>query len=180
MSAKRLIGLAGAKGAGKDTVGEIIGHTNGFARIALADPLRAGLQSMFGLEIEVFEDRGLKELPIDWLSTSPRRLMQTLGTEWGRNHIAHDVWLRVAARRIEKEEAPGVVVTDVRFEDEAAWVRSMGGVVWHIQRPSLIQCDAHVSEAGVLIRDGDAVITNSGSIVDLASTVVSMLYRYKA
>jgi hypothetical protein len=80
-----LIGLHGKAHAGKDTVGQmLVGY--GLDRVAFADPIKRMLIEGLGLTAEHF-DSPLKEEPIPWLGKSPRQLMQTLGTEWGRDLV---------------------------------------------------------------------------------------------
>ena len=178
----QLIGLTGRAGCGKDTVANFLMETHGFVQIALADPLRDGLNAMLGITSEQVYRRDLKEAPIDWIGLSPRQLMQTLGTEWGRNHVAPDIWLRVAARRIEKyrQAKPclhiaGIVVSDIRFENEAEWLRAQGGKVWHIRRHTGAQLAEiiakHVSENLIKAKAGEPRIYNFGTITDLEEQV---------
>ena len=169
-----LIGLTGAKGAGKDTAAAHLVRAHDFIQIALADPIRYGLWAMFGIPDAYFTEHELKETPIDWLGVSPRYLMQTLGTEWGRNHVARDLWLRVASRRLERivknlhGKPVRIVVSDIRFDDEADWIRCNGGTVLHIRRPLVCpQNDAHLSEAGVTISNNDHIVLNTGTIYQL-------------
>lgn len=166
-----LLGLAGRKGTGKDTAAYHLVLAHGFRQIALADPIRDGLRAMLGLSSDELLDRSIKETAIDWLGVSPRHLMQTLGTEWGRNNVARDVWLRVATRRLEaiansRQGTPArIVVSDIRFDDEADWIRSHGGRVIHIRRPmACSQHDQHASEAGVTIGLGDHIVRNISTI----------------
>lgn len=175
LNAPTLIGLAGCKGVGKDTAADHLVRNHGFVKIALADPLRDGLKAMLGLSDQRFDDRNLKEAQIDWLGASPRQLLQTLGTEWGRNYIARDLWLRVAARRIDALP-PGahVVVSDIRFEDEAAWVRKQGGQLWHIRR-DIQASDPHSSEQGIALQPGDVEIFNTGSLAQLHAQLAAAL-----
>lgn len=180
----RLIGLTGLAGAGKDTVADFLRETQGFVGMAFADPLRAGLQAMFGLTPEQLNDRESKEAPIDWLGASPRRLMQTLGTEWGRTFVAKDVWLRTAQQTLERFRRAepclhieGVVVTDVRFRNEADWIVAQGGEVWRIVRPAptlIGEPAAHVSECGNVY--AHKTIFNTGTIEDLHAAVAATLF----
>lgn len=174
-----LIGLSGRAGCGKDTVAQRLCQAHGFVQIALADPLRDGLAAMFRLADEQLNDRQAKETPVDWVGRSPRELLQTLGTEWGREHVAPDIWLRVAARRIEQINAVplrakgfnGVVVSDIRFENEAEWLRAQGGKVWHIRRhptDCLIGRTAtHQSEQHIPAVAGEPRVNNFGTIAQL-------------
>lgn len=98
----KLIGLTGPAGCGKDTVAQILCDTQEFRRIALAEPIRRGIVNMFGIPMGHLTDRELKEQPLAELcGKSPRQAMQTLGTEWGRQHIDLGIWLKVAEREID-------------------------------------------------------------------------------
>ena len=177
----RLIGLTGAAGAGKDTVANMIdakGH-NGRQYpeyVSFAAPIKGMIASLllhWNIEHHVLTDRILKEQTIAGLGASPRKLMQTLGTEWGRNLISETIWLDTAERRIVKalQEGRMAVVTDVRFPNEAQLIHRLGGVVWKIERPGIESVAAHVSEAGLPAELVDRVIDNSGTIADLTRAV---------
>lgn len=165
-----IIGLTGPAGSGKDTTADWLESVHNFARIALADPIRRGLCAMLGLCPTVFRP-GIKEQVIPWLGKSPRELMQTLGTEWGRVLIARDLWLRIAENEIASAGHNRVVITDIRFEDEAAWLRKLGGVVWFIQRGAAPPVREHVSESGIAFAPGDTIIDNNGTIKELFAAV---------
>lgn len=179
-----LIGLAGQAGTGKDTVGNHLRMMHGFSTLALADPIRAGLRAMLGLNHEDLMRRDLKEKPIEWLGRSPRELAQTLGTEWGRELVSPEIWLRVAQRSIEILNAPspfrphGIVVTDIRFENEAEWLRGLGGTVWHIRREQAGLAGAtskHVSEQSIPIIEGDVIVENNGTLEALFERVSEIM-----
>jgi len=64
-----------------------------------------------------------------------------------------------------------MVVSDVRFDNEADWVRSIGGLVIHIIRGSAPDVAAHSSEQGVTMRPGDGTIVNDGTLQDLYTQI---------
>lgn len=159
----RLIGLTGPAGCGKNFVAAMIPDAR---VIALADPLYAGLAEMLGVSEDSLRVRSAKERPIDWLGKSPRQLLQTLGTEWGRKLVADDVWLRIAERRLNELEEDGfrsAVIADVRFDNEAEMIRARGGEVWRIEREPETAAADHVSEAGISPALIDRVIDNRGT-----------------
>lgn len=169
----KIIGLTGRARSGKDSVGGMLRNTFGFKTLAFADPIRQMLAAGLGLTPGHFEGK-LKEEVIDWLGKSPRQLMQTLGTEWGRSLISPTIWLDIAERKTLQYNADrfNVVITDVRFDNEASLIRKMGGEVWHIYRPGqAINDSAHVSEAGVTFCTEDRRIDNDGSLADLFNEV---------
>jgi hypothetical protein len=92
-----------------------------------------------------------------------RNLLQKYGTEGGRDIHGKDCWLRVARRVIEDINGP-VVITDVRFDNEAEFVRELGGQNWQIVRPGYGAVNAHPSDAGVALKLIDRVIHNTYDI----------------
>lgn len=169
---RKLIALAGPAYCGKDTVAAILKKQFPVKSVAFADPIRDALRAMLGLNDDHFFGH-LKEVDIPWLGKSPRKLMQTLGTEWGRGLIHEDLWLLIAGRKINDLMASGyhAVVTDCRFENEAAYIRNQGGVIWHIERNGTKSVSAHKSEAGVAFAWGDVKIDNNGTLSDLEDEV---------
>jgi len=187
----KLIGIAGKAGVGKDTAADYLVKHFGFLKYNLAGPIKAMLEPIVGPGAQ-WNDREWKEGELPWLGKSPRRLAQTLGTEWGRDLVHKNLWLLLAERTIARvrenntdeayakyakgesgyipPQVKGIVIPDIRFENEAEWLRAQGGVLWHIVRraPAV---EGHISEAGVAIADDDAVIHNHGSIFDLHDTV---------
>lgn len=191
-----VIGLAGAAGAGKSTVALRLKSEWGAHRVPFAGALKEMLQVLLerqgcGLATAIRMVAGdLKEVPTDLLGgASPRHAMQTLGTEWGRA-LAPDFWVGVWRRSIERTaleaSADGetilVVADDVRFPEEAAAIRALGGLVVRIDRPGAGlagAAGAHPSET-TDIGNPDQVIVNDRDLValiaaadDLASNVMA-------
>ena len=83
--------------------------------------------------------------------TSPRKVFQLFGTEYGREKIHKDVWLKLAEAELNKPTNHGLIITDVRFENEAKWIRHNDGWVVHVRRNGQDKPEVrnHVSEAGI-------------------------------
>ena len=154
-----IIGLTGCAGSGKDTA-------------AFANPLRRMVQSLIFPTPIQWQNRAWKEASLPHLGFSPRQLLQTLGTEWGRA-LDPGFWLKHAdmemARMLITPDGivPCIVWTDVRFENEAAWIRAQGGQVWHLERSSAAPVAAHVSEFGITPLANEPRIDNSGTVDEL-------------
>lgn len=172
-----LIGIAGRARSGKDTVANFIIAAVGGYRYGFADPIRAMLAAGLGVDMDDPYWRSRKEDTIPALGVSPRRLLQTLGTEWGREVINPDLWVILAHQRL-LSSGPGMVLTDVRFENEAAWVRKHGGLIIHVLRSDAKNVEAHTSEAGIGVLDTDAQILNNGTLEELQLSVRELLRVY--
>ncbi|MNO00802.1 hypothetical protein D3C81_2207660 [compost metagenome] len=59
------------------------------------------------------------------------------------------------------------MISDLRFENEADFVRKRGGIVIHVLRPDATEVNPHVSESGIEIQDNDLVLHNEGALDDL-------------
>ncbi|WP_295842560.1 adenylate kinase [uncultured Xanthomonas sp.] len=168
----KIIGIHGRARSGKDTLARFLVDHHGFHRVALADPLREFVSAITGIPYEALVDGPAKEEPLSWLNDrSPRYMMQTLGTEWGRQMVDDQLWLKVAHRRVEearKQGYAGVVIPDVRFDNEAEFVSDLGGTVVEVVRPGVAAVAAHSSEAGVSPDLIHFTVHNDGTLLDLA------------
>lgn len=169
-----VIGVAGRAKVGKDAVAQfLLGAKVSTYQYSFADPLRGMLLSGFGIDLRSPYWQARKEEAIPAFGKSPRQMLQTLGTEWGRTLVKQDVWILLAQQKL-INAGPGMVVSDVRFEDEAAWVRKMGGTVVHVVRNSAVLVHPHSSERGVARDPRDKVIHNNGSLEELQSSVLEL------
>ena len=159
---KKLIGISGKIGAGKDTVGIIIrqlGFTNNggtWENMKFAGKLKIIASLLTGIPIEKFEDqefkktilgsewgRPTKQNPLNAIEPfkditfvemmSVRDLLQKLGTEAMRNGLHENVW--VNALFADYTEDKQWVITDVRFPNEFKAIKEKGGIVIRVNRP---------------------------------------------
>jgi hypothetical protein len=100
-----------------------------------------------------------------------RGMLQRLGTEVGRDMLGADVWVDYAIRNIGLEDR--VIITDVRFPNEADAIRAEGGHIWRIWRPGTTAINAHESETAMDDYDVNLVIYNDSTIEQLHRTVNS-------
>jgi hypothetical protein len=170
-----LIGLTGQAGCGKDTFADFLCEAEAYRRIAFADPLKDAICNILGVSREKLEDRDYKERVIPSIGKSPRQMMQTLGTEWGRERVNPSLWTVLAEERINvRLQYRHVVVTDVRFENEASLIRNMGGIIIKIHRYN-IDAMRHASEAGIELRLGrDLIIINNKDLSHLKEQAILM------
>lgn len=172
-----IIGIAGKAGVGKDSLAHALSWRFSLVHTSFAAPLKKMLE-VIGLNRKDFDNNERKEMHIPAYGTSYRRLLQTLGTEWGRSHHP-DFWVQVAARDWLSHNF-GAVYSDVRFENEASWIRSLGGSIIHLEGPDrrLLSSDArsHASELGIAFVEGDWRIQNvTGSIEDAAQATALLI-----
>lgn len=93
---------------------------------------------------------------IQW-KISPRKAYQLFGTEFARTHIRDTIWLDLA-------KDSDVIWTDVRFNNEAEYLKSKGGILIEIvaERETTKE-NSHSSEAGVDESYISITIDNNGT-----------------
>ncbi|MEM0934793.1 MAG: hypothetical protein AAGJ91_02675, partial [Pseudomonadota bacterium] len=100
---------------------------------------------------------------------------QTLGDEWGRQCIHPDLWVEIARPAAESYLAEGVPVVfdDVRYANEAAMIRELGGEIWRMEGRAAPGVRPHASEE--IDFAADVTIDNSGDVDALVATVALAL-----
>lgn len=168
-----IIAFHGKKYSGKDTAARALTIVPGWTHESFAAPIRAAARAL--LDIDEVELNRIKHEPQEVLGGKRLRdFMQLMGTEFGRDMIHPDMWRQALKYRIRDKKK--VVITDLRFVNEAALVHSLGGIIIKIERPSLTEEDAHRSEVELHSELIDHVIVNDGSIYQLHQRVKS-IYR---
>lgn len=170
-----LIGLCGAAGCGKDTLADMFVAKRRYKKLSFAEPLYRMLEVLTGENAERLRDRTFKESPISWIGRSPRELLQTLGTEWGRALVSETVWIDWTMRQVDGD----CVISDVRFNNEAQAIRSAGGVILRIERDGY-GCLAentrgHSSESGVSPAFVSSTVRNCGDLDQLWREAVAAI-----
>jgi len=162
-----LIGLTGESRCGKDTVATMLGLPG----YHFAKPMKDACRIIFGWNDEhLYGD--LKEVVDPNFGISPREALQTMGTDWGRNMINKDLWLKRAQIEINRNEH--LVISDVRMDNEARLIKSNGGIIVKIIRDDKPVVRDHESEDGVSEQFVDRVIHNDGTLNQLKSMVTSL------
>lgn len=160
------IGITGKAGSGKDTLCDYL--LEGLkenealfsgARFALADNLKETCANMYKVPVEIFHDRDNKETPMDKLNgQSPREVLQQFGTEYVRENLGSDHWIKMVEKDISafdfnyamSGKIKVVIIPDVRFENERNWIHDNAGWLIKIERDDLDVGEidtTHASEA---------------------------------
>lgn len=167
----RIIGLTGKKFAGKTTISDYICVKYGFREETFAGPLKKMLAIAFQTSESIFHDPLTKEVGNpDLFGRTPRSLMQFLGTDVFRKCVHPDIWVENMRRRLSRASNvdADIIVTDIRFDNEAEVVRQMGGQVWCIERGVGTKSnDVHESENGIDSSLIDKHVRNLGTIDEL-------------
>jgi len=148
----KIIALTGAKTVGKTTTARalktrLVSTTGARCHIlSFADPIRDMIRAM-GVD-KYYLQTANKEKPIDGLGGhSVRTLLQTLGTDWGRETVSREIWIWAMRKKLEAI-TPGdvAIIDDCRFDNEAELVNAIGGEVWHLTRLGIEYGGDHASE----------------------------------
>jgi hypothetical protein len=171
-----------AMGSGKSTVADRLIHQHGFVLLKFAGPLKymtRTLLEQIGMDAEEIERRvegDLKEEIVPALQATTRKVMQALGTEFGRLCLHENVWADATKARAQYylDRGISVVIDDMRYRNELEAVRSILGIPVRVTRPGAAVTSTHSSE-GELDDEPMTTIQNTGSIQDLHRQVDAML-----
>ncbi len=167
-----VVALTGQAGAGKSTAARYLVERHGYTLVKFAAPLKNMMRAIGLTEAEI--EGELKEVPSDKLcGRTPRHAMQTIGTQWGRDCIGEDFWVRLWLAEAAKHER--VVTDDCRFPNEAVAVRKAGGDIILIGGRGGI-AGGHESERGC--GQFDVLVENTGAVEDLHGKLEEALRRY--
>jgi hypothetical protein len=174
----KLIGIAGKARSGKDTLANILMNEHGFIKLSMALPLKAASAPLFAWpEGRVHED-DFKLFDDPFWGFTVREGYQRLGDAMKRE-FGEDFWARTwLCTYSQIKDKFSVVVPDIRFEEEAAMIRSLGGVIVHISRDGAgLQGTLanHRSEKGVEIGEKDVRIENNSTLTDLEESTFNLI-----
>ena len=180
--ARLIVGVAGPMGSGKDTVAACLVERFGFVRLGMADALKREVSTIWRrtLDAHLHQTYGASEMSRVGLDEMIRRslyehrtpvtraLLQEHGTELRRAEDP-DYWVArwtATARSIQGS----VVCPDVRFPNELAALRALGGVLVVVERPGYLGT-GHASETSLEGVVPDITFVNDGTVLDLWARV---------
>lgn len=174
-----IIGFTGKMGSGKSTAIKLLEEVQhkDIILIKFAKPLYDIQEYIYSKISPVYQK------PADFVKD--RKLLQFIGTDWGRGTISESIWLDLwkAEVRHAREHNPDAIIVcdDVRFDNEAELIRSMDGKVVLITANnnedrinSANGFKGHASEAGVSTEYLDFIIENNSTLEDLEDCVRSL------
>ena len=183
---KLVIGFGYKRRTGKDLAGDFaektlneLGMTT--TREAFAKPLKEGIgKVVFALtDTQLYGNTEEKTTIDPFWNLSPRTILQRAGTDAMRHVFGGGIWAKALIRRCQDINS-SIIVTDVRFPEEAEAIRILNGILVRCHRnvgysPTE---DGHPSETALDNYVGwDYVLNNNGSVYDLAKQVQEIVYN---
>lgn len=177
-----IVGVTGRAQHGKDTVGQRLVERFGFEQFGFASalkelalrvnpyvPLGHPYPTVFMQLTDVVRDYGWERAK---QTKEVRRVLQELGTGV-RDTVGQASWVRALSVELLEKRPSRAVITDLRFPNEADFIRESGGWLLRVTRPDFNNGvdPSHPSEAAVAGLHVDFELVNSGSIEQLHELV---------
>lgn len=170
----RIIGICGKAKAGKDEM--VVQYFKRpdhplAQKHAFADAVKHSAAAFFGEPVGKFYEN--KDDISDQWGISYREMLQKLGTDFARNMINEDFWVETLESKLKgiPSAIQLVFIPDVRFDNEAKWIRWTGGAVIEIIREGHLPLEGteaqHSSEDGISEEMVDYRIMNNSGVEDL-------------
>ena len=207
---RKIIGLVGFIGSGKGTVAQHLVDKHNFRQESFASSLKDACSSIFDwprdlLEGDTIESRQWRETTDIWWSDklgiekfTPRLALQLIGTNALRDHFSQDLWFLSLENRIRKNSTQDIIISDVRFFNEVAFIKKISGTLIHISRGPepewftiAARADAGNQEAALIMKnqyssvhpsewswagsDIDYTIENNSTLQDLTLVIDSLI-----
>jgi hypothetical protein len=183
-----IVGIGYKKRRGKDTAADALVRDLGFVKVGFADALKdLALEANPVIQTEpgfqnvrvghntlryVVERTGWDYAKDHYPEV--RSFLQRLG-EGARKTFGEDFWVQVWHARAYSDQHD-VVIPDVRYLNEAMFVKKFGGFLIRINRARFNEVDPHSSETQLDEFDRwDATIDNSSGVVDLEREIVEIV-----
>lgn len=203
-----IIGIVGFAGSGKGSVADILVNDHGFHKVSFADAVKDATSAIFGwprylLEGDTDESREFRECADSWWTDklgykmTPRRALQMMGTEAGRNVFGEDLWVLAMRNRLHHMTLTNIVIPDCRFPNEIDAIHDTGGLVLRVKRGEepewwhdafdanktgdyglMEEYGVHFSEWAWIGSDIDRYIQNEGTLDDLKKNVDEVLKSF--
>ena len=172
-----IIGLAGKKRSGKDTVADYLCREHNFTKYAFGDPVKNVCHHLLGFSFDQLYGND-KEKIDERIGMSPREAMQKIGTEFGREYIHTlfpslnvdygQIWIYHFQKYLNENKGKNIVISDVRFENELDSIVKNGGKVFFIDSYYCQKNDGHLSESfNISMEKYQGIIENKGTLEEL-------------
>lgn len=174
-----IIGLTGYAQSGKNTLAGMLIGLHKYDNRAFADPIRKLLYETNPLVKDEYRVKGVVDA-YGWDKAKVefpelRRLLQTLGV--GARTVFNDqFWVAQGLSGLSAGDK--VVITDVRFPNEADAIKDLGGQIWRIKRLGVDAVNAHISETAMNGYKVDQTFINNGSIGDLMALLQARMRQF--
>ena len=176
---KEVILLSGYAQSGKDTVANYLCEVYDYKKMSIAEPMYDMLIAMYkhiGIDKLQLENMkvNLESLPDSQITV--RTMLQTLGTEWGRQYVNVYIWPAILAQKIQVHTENKFVISDCRFTNEFHRLKkdiNFNTTLWMIQSATAKRQSQHASEQeiGILEQLADWTVTNNQTFDDLYTKV---------
>lgn len=149
-------------------------------------PFKLAAKAFFGLSEQQTWSRDYYNIKDDFWNMTPRQMFDLLESlciknfpDYYEQRVQRDIAL--PTRDIPLfGESETIIIKDIRFENEAEFIRKHNGQIWHVVRHNAEKVNAHSSEFGIVFNEKDIIIDNNGTLEQLSMVVEKEWQKFTA
>ena len=152
-SNKRVIAFAGPAGVGKSTAAVFLQNEARLGKVQIlsfAKPMRRMVATLLPLGMGAFTQDNKNNPEHGLCGKTPRQLLETIGTEWGKEMIGENIWLDIVANQINSGAFDTYAIDDLRTDAEAIYLKEkFNATIIHLSRPGIDYKRDHITSSPI-------------------------------
>lgn len=174
----KLIAFKGLKECGKSTTANFLINERGFTLINMKKAINSELKDLFPETMKSLAES--YEMTVDEFISAKPPLLRPIQKDWGMYRRSQDenYWVSKWLHGMESVHGGmSIVVDDIRFQNEAEVIKTLGGVIVEVIKEGMVSDDNHATETSSKDIKADHVISAAPGEVEKLCEQIDKIWK---